>query len=149
MKPLISCVLALGMLISGVPAVAAPLITEDMLSADSLPAPLEAALGDPERGRLVFVDRDQGHCVLCHQIDGLDAPFQGDVGPPLNGLGATYDEGEIRLRVAQVRRVYPDSIMPEYYRVEGLHQVGEAWQGKPALSAQQIEDIVAFLTGLD
>ena len=138
------------LLLSGfTPALSAPLITESMLEDDRVPAPLEGAIGSALRGEEAFVDRDAGHCVLCHQVDGLDAPFQGDVGPTLTGIGAIYSEAELRLRVAQIRRVYPDSIMPEYYRVEGLHQVGQEWRGEPALSAQQIEDIVAFLATLN
>ena len=38
--------------------------------------------------------------------------------------------------------------MPAYYRVDGLNRVGPSWQGKPILSAEQIEDIVAYLMTL-
>jgi sulfur-oxidizing protein SoxX len=41
-----------------------------------------------------------------------------------------------------------DTIMPPYYAADGLNRVGTAWQGRSALSAQQIEDVVAFLTTL-
>jgi len=124
------------------------LITEAMIDGDSLTEPLDGAIGDARRGEATFVSRDAGHCVLCHQVERLDAPFQGNVGPKLDGIGALYTIAELRLRVAQIRRIYPDSVMPEYYRLEGLNQVGAAWQGEPALSAQQIEDIVAFLATL-
>ena len=32
-----------------------------------------------------------------------------------------------------------------YHRTEGMARVGAAWQGQPVLSAQQVEDVVAFL----
>lgn len=134
---------------AGLPAAAEPLIPQAMIVDQSLPQPLAEADGDALRGETAFVDRDAGHCVLCHQVSRLDAPFQGNVGPTLDGVGSTYTEAELRLRVAQIRRVFPNSIMPDYYRVEGLQQVGVDWRGEPALSAQQIEDIVAFLATLN
>lgn len=133
----------------GVAADAEPLIADTMIVDQGLSTPLSATEGNALLGEIAFVDRNAGHCVLCHQVSRLDAPFQGNVGPALDGIGSTYSEAELRLRVAQIRRVYPDSIMPDYYRVEGLHQVGAEWRGEPALSAQQIEDIVAFLTTLN
>ena len=79
---------------------------------------------------------------------GLDADFQGDVGPALTGVGNRLTAGQIRLRVADAQSVWPQTVMPSYYRTGGLHQVGHAYQGKPALTAQQIEDLVAYLSGL-
>ena len=38
--------------------------------------------------------------------------------------------------------------MPSYYRADGLTRVGERWRGKPILTAEQIEDVVAFLMTL-
>ena len=118
------------------------------IEGDAIPAALEGRLGDPVRGIAVFTERDQGHCVLCHAIGGLDADFQGDVGPALTGLGARLTPGQIRLRVADAQRIWPQTVMPSYYRTGGLHQVGRDYQGKPALTAQQIEDLVAYLSGL-
>jgi sulfur-oxidizing protein SoxX len=39
--------------------------------------------------------------------------------------------------------------MPSYYRTDCLNQVGEPYRGEPALEAQQIEDLVAYLATLD
>ena len=112
---------------------------------DAIPEPLEGKLGDPARGLKVFASRDEGHCVLCHQLAGLDAEFQGNVGPALTGIGARLTAGQIRYRLVDAQSVWPDTVMPSYYRTGGLRQVGTAYQGAPALSAQQIEDIVAYL----
>jgi sulfur-oxidizing protein SoxX len=38
--------------------------------------------------------------------------------------------------------------MPAYHRTEGLTRVAPALRGKPILNAEQIEDVVAFLTTL-
>ena len=116
-------------------------------AADVIKKPLTAS-ADPKRGRAVFVERGQGHCVLCHKIDELDAPFQGDVGPPLGDVGAWLSAGQIRLRIVNNAAVNPDTVMPPYYRVKGLHQVARGFKNKTALSAQQIEDLVAYLSRL-
>ncbi len=97
------------------------------------------------RGYQIFVSRDDGHCVLCHKIDSLDAEFQGNVGPPLTDIGERLTTGQIRYRIVDAQGIWPDTVMPSYYRTGDLRQVGNAYSGKPALSAQQIEDIVAFL----
>ena len=82
---------------------------------------------------------------LCHQLASLDAEFQGNVGPPLTGIGARLDAGQIRYRIIDAQTIWPDTVMPSYYRTDGLRQVGEAYKGAPALNAQEIEDLVAFL----
>ena len=112
---------------------------------DAVTASLTGAAGDAERGRAIFVSRDEGHCVLCHQIEGLDAEFQGNVGPALTGIGGRLSAGQIRYRIIDAQRIWPDTVMPAYYRTEGLRQVEQGYEGKPALTAQQIEDLVAFL----
>lgn len=115
---------------------------------DGIPAPLTPVPGDPERGRAIVVDRRVGLCVLCHSGPFPEAPFQGDLGPDLAGVGDRLDEGQLRLRIVDSRRLSPASIMPAYHRVEGLSRVGEAWRGRPVLTAQEVEDVVAFLASL-
>jgi L-cysteine S-thiosulfotransferase len=104
-------------------------------------------LGDAARGRDIITGRD-GNCLLCHAVKETGAPFMGNLGPPLDGIGARSSEAELRLRIEDPQRFNPDSIMPSYARTEGLVQVGKAWRGKPILNAQQIEDTVAFLATL-
>lgn len=102
-----------------------------------------ATAGDPVRGREVFVSREAGHCVLCHRAPGVEPA--GNVGPPLGGIGSRLSAAELRVRVADITRVYPDSIMPTFHRTDGMKRVSKAYEGKPVLDAQQLEDVVAWL----
>lgn len=116
--------------------------------ASGLPGPLTAQAGDANRGREVVLDRERGHCLLCHQIAQLDAPFQGNIGPSLTAVGERLDAPILRQRIIDPTDINPDSAMPAYYRTEGLVQVAEAWRGRPVLNAQEVEDIVAYLQTL-
>ena len=112
---------------------------------DAIDEPFAAA-GDAARGREVFMQREQGHCVLCHAVPG--AAIAGNVGPSLAGVGSRLTPAQIRLRIADITRVYPDSVMPTFHRVDGLTRVAPAYRGKPALDGQQVEDLVAWLSTL-
>lgn len=114
---------------------------------DGIPGPL-AASGDAARGRALVADRTRGLCLLCHSGPFPEERFQGNLGPSLEGAGSRLTEAQLRLRIADGRRLNPDSIMPSYFRVDGLHRVGAAWRGRTLLAAQEIEDIVAFLLTL-
>lgn len=109
---------------------------------DRLDAPLAPA-GDAARGREVFVSREGGHCVLCHAAPGVTTA--GDVGPSLAGVGSRLSPPQIRLRIVDISRVNPDAAMPAFHRTEGLTRVAPQYAGKPALSGQQVEDLVAYL----
>jgi sulfur-oxidizing protein SoxX len=115
---------------------------------DAIPQPLTGAKGDPVRGRAIVAQRQTGLCLLCHSGPFPDERFQGTLAPDLAGAGARWSEGQLRLRLVDSRRVNPATIMPSYYSIEGLTRVGPAWRGKPVLTAEQIEDVVAFLTTL-
>jgi sulfur-oxidizing protein SoxX len=108
-------------------------------------APLAAA-GDPVRGREVFVSREGGHCVLCHAAPGVT--IAGNVGPPMAGIASRFTVPQLRLRVADITQVRRDTVMPTFHRTEGLERVAPELRGKPALSAQQVEDVVAYLSTL-
>lgn len=110
-------------------------------------APLSAT-GQVAAGAQVFAARDQGHCVLCHQVQTLDAPFQGNIGPDLTGVGSRLSPAQIRYRIMDASQLNPATTMPPYYRVEGLSRVAPEFQGKTALTAAQIEDLVAYLEQL-
>jgi sulfur-oxidizing protein SoxX len=115
---------------------------------DAVPAPLVEGAGDPARGRAVVTSRQRGLCLLCHTGPFPEERFQGDLAPSLAGVGSRLSEGQIRLRLIDSRRLDPGSIMPSYYRTDGLERVGAAWRDKPVLSAEEIEDVVAFLATL-
>ena len=114
---------------------------------DGIPASLTGAKGDPERGRAIVANRQVGLCLLCHTGPFPEERFQGNLAPDLR-TAARLSEGEIRLRLVDSARVNPQTIMPAYYRTEGLTRVAPAYRGKPVLSAGQIEDIVAYLLTL-
>ncbi|MEH2510075.1 sulfur-oxidizing protein SoxX [Nitrobacteraceae bacterium AZCC 1564] len=114
---------------------------------DAIPASLTGKPGDPERGRAVVVNR-QNTCVLCHSGPFAEQKFQGDLAPNLAGTGSRWTEGQLRLRLVDASRLNPATIMPSYYHVDGLERVGAAWNGKPILSAEQVEDVVAYLATL-
>jgi L-cysteine S-thiosulfotransferase len=115
---------------------------------DAIPASLTGAAGDPVRGRAIVVDRRLGACLLCHTGPFPEEKFQGTLAPDLSKTGSRWSEGQLRLRLVDPTRLNPDTIMPPYYRVEGLTRVGLAWRGKPILTAEQIEDVLAFLSTL-
>jgi sulfur-oxidizing protein SoxX len=114
---------------------------------DSIPASLTGSPGDPQRGRAIVINR-QNTCILCHSGPFAEEKFQGDLAPNLAGAGSRWSEGQLRLRLVDASRLNPATIMPSYYRVEGLERVGAPWRGKPILSAEQIEDVVAYLASL-
>lgn len=116
------------------------------LAADRMETPLTPAAADATRGERVFASRDGGHCVLCHAVPG--AAQAGNVGPSLAGVGRRLDAGQLRLRIVDITQVYPDAVMPAFHRAEGLNRVVAERTGKTLLSAQQVEDLVAYLLTL-
>jgi sulfur-oxidizing protein SoxX len=115
---------------------------------DGIPQPLTAAPGDAARGRAIVADRSTGLCLLCHRAPIPEERFQGNLATDLDGAGSRWSEAQLRLRLVDARRLNPASIMPAYYRSDGLQRVGPAWQGRTILSAQQVEDVVAYLRTL-
>jgi sulfur-oxidizing protein SoxX len=108
-------------------------------------APLTGKTGEPARGRAIVTNRTVGLCLLCHSGPFPEERFQGNLAPDLRGAGSRWSEGELRLRMADSHRLNPDTIMPAYYKLDGLNRVAPAFRGKPLLTAEQIEDVVAFL----
>jgi sulfur-oxidizing protein SoxX len=115
---------------------------------DGIDQPLTKVAGDAQRGREIVADRQVGLCLLCHTGPFAQERFQGNLAPDLAGAGSRWSPAQLRLRLVDSRRLNPHTIMPSYYRSDGLVRVGAVWQGKTALSAQQIEDVVAFLSTL-
>jgi len=114
---------------------------------DAIAKSLTGAPGDAARGRALVVARSST-CILCHSGPFPEQKFQGDLAPSLAGAGSRASAGQLRLRLVDAVSLNAATIMPSYYRLDGLHRVGATWRGKPILSAEQIEDMVAYLASL-
>lgn len=117
-------------------------------ASDSIPTSLTGAKGDPARGRAIVTNRQVGLCLLCHSGPFPEERLQGTIAPDLGGTAARLSEGQIRLRIVDSAKVNPQSIMPAYYKSDGLARVAPAFRGKTVLTGEQIEDVVAYLTTL-
>lgn len=117
---------------------------------------LSGVAGDPDAGRDIMVTRGKGNCIACHQVTALnDYPFHGEVGPSLDGVADRWSEAELRGIVANAKLTYEGTMMPAFYKVSGFVRPGNAFTGKaadgpldPLLTAQEIEDVVAYLQTL-
>ena len=113
-------------------------------------ASLSGAIGDPEIGREVFADRKLGNCLACHvNSDLADLPFHGEVGPPLDGVADRWSEAELRGIVSNSKMMFEDTIMPSFYRMENGVRPLPDFEGKTILTAQQVEDVIAYLLTLN
>lgn len=123
-----------------------------VMDGDAVPVALTSTPGDATRGRAIVANRQVGLCLLCHTGPFPEERFQGNLAPDLSGAGARWSEGQLRLRIIDARLSNPQTIMPPYYQSDpqsdATNRVGAAWQGKPILAAQQIEDVVTFLQTL-
>jgi sulfur-oxidizing protein SoxX len=152
------------MLLAAGLAVAATCVQADAIAPDDVTVneygdiarSLTGEPGDPEAGREVMVDRGLGNCIACHQVSALDDhPFHGEVGPSLDGVGARWDAAALRGIIVNADAMFPGSVMPSFYRVSGFVRPGNGYTGRaaegpldPLLTAQEIEDVVAYLMTL-
>ena len=112
-------------------------------------APLGGLKGDAQRGRQIVIDSHRGSCLTCHVMPIEEEEFHGNIGPSLIGIGSRLSEGELRLRVVDEKQINPDTIMPGYYRnPEYFTLVMDEYEGKTFLTAQEVEDVVAYLLTL-
>ncbi len=132
----------------GVPAGADELVAYKVVDGDKITDSLTGKAGDPAKGRAVSIDRKLGNCLACHKMPIPEQQFHGEVGPDLAGVAGRFSEGELRLRVVDSKKLNPDTIMPAFYRNSGFHRVMKKFQGKSMLSAEQVEDVVAYLMTL-
>ena len=114
----------------------------------TIPEPLTAQPGDPERGRRIVLDGAGGDCPICHAMPLPQREFHGTIGPPLDGIGRRATPGALRLRLVDPKAFNAEPIMPAYYKVAGLHRVLDRYRARPILTAPQIEDIIAYLLTL-
>jgi L-cysteine S-thiosulfotransferase len=115
---------------------------------DAIPQSLTGKPGDAARGREVSFSRERGNCIVCHALPAPDERLHGDVGPGLKGVAGRLSEGQMRLRLVDGRRLNRSSLMPSYYRADGLKRVASAYAGKTVLTAEEIEDVLAYLMTL-
>ncbi len=135
-------------LLLGTGAQADELVKYQIVGGERIDESLTGQPGDPANGRELAINRKQGNCLACHVLPIPEQPFHGDVGPDLSEVGGTLSEGEIRLQVVNPKVLNPDTIMPAFYRNDGFERVLKKFQGKTVLSAQQVEDVVAYLMTL-
>ncbi|RTZ72678.1 MAG: sulfur oxidation c-type cytochrome SoxX [Gammaproteobacteria bacterium] len=143
-----------GVILAGVVSASGALAGEDYVEwkreGYAIPRPLAGLEGDAVRGRALVVDRAKGNCLACHRMPIPEEEFQGTVGPPLYGVASRLNEGELRLRVVDEKQINPATVMPGYYRdPKTLNRVADDWWGRTILSAQEVEDVVAYLKTLD
>lgn len=121
-----------------------------IVTGDVILRPLTGAAGVPARGAALIVDRQRSLCTLCHSGPFPDPHLHGTLAPDLAGIGDRLSEGQIRLRVVDMKQLMPDTMMPSYYRIsdEEGRRVAASWRGRPILTGAEIEDIVAFLATL-
>lgn len=144
-------------------ALATPTFAEDVAPDDvvygeygEIEASLSGVAGDAVAGREIMVARGKGNCIACHEVTALkDEPFHGEVGPMLDGVGERWTAAELRGLVANAKMTYEGTVMPAFYRTSGFTRPGDAYTGKaatgplsPLLTAQEIEDVVAYLQTL-
>lgn len=116
----------------------------------TVPQSLTGQPGDPAKGRNWVVGRKLGNCLACHaNSDMAQEPYHGEVAPPLDGAGNRWSEAELRAIVINSKVAFsPETIMPAFYRDSGFNRVAKTFEGKTILTAQQVEDVVAYLMTL-
>ncbi len=115
----------------------------------AIPASLSGKPGDVEAGKKVVVNNRQGNCLACHHISALNSvPFHGQVGPSLDGVAERYKPEQLRLLLTDSKQVFPDTVMPAFYKVDGFNRERPEFVGKTILTSQQVEDVIAFLETL-
>jgi sulfur-oxidizing protein SoxX len=124
------------------------LVKYTVVDESSIPKSLTGKPGDAKSGRKVAINRKKGNCLACHKMPIPEQPFHGQIGPDLKGVAERYSAGELRLRVVNPKVVNEASIMPSFYQNDGFHRVLKKFQGKTVLSAQEVEDVVAYLMTL-
>lgn len=117
---------------------------------DALPKSLTGAPGNADAGKKVFLTRTLGNCLACHQVSSLKSEdFHGEFGPSLDGVAGRYTEAQLRLIIADPKRIFTDTVMPAFFKNDGLSRVRPEFVGKSILTAAQVEDVVAYLKTLN
>ena len=115
---------------------------------DGIPKSLTGKPGNAKKGRATAIHRKKGNCLACHSLPAPEQADHGNIGPDLRGVASRYKPDELRLRLVSAKVLNPDTIMPSFYMTTGFHRVQKKWQGKTVISAQDVEDILAYLVTL-
>lgn len=126
-------------------AVAAPVSAQDV---EGMPDPLDGLAGDPVRGEAIARNASNATCLICHRLPIEGEPDMGELGPDLTGIASRMSAAALRERLVDARRVNPDTIMPPYHATQGLNRVAPDFVGRTIYSAQQVEDVLAYLLTL-
>ena len=137
---------SLALLLSS-PASAADLI-KYQINNDAIATSLTRKAGDPVNGKKLATNRKKGNCLACHSMPIPEQAFHGNIGPDLKGISSRYSEGELRLRIVNPKVLNSETIMPAFYKADGFNRVMEKFAGKTIITAQEVEDIVAYLMTL-
>lgn len=129
--------------------------TEVVIEDGAVKQSLTGVPGNLEEGKKIM-NKGAGNCIACHQVSDLsDLPFHGNVGPSLDGVADRWTPEELRAILVDAKQVFPDTVMPSFYKTEGFIRPGDGFTGKaakgplkPLLTAQQIEDVIAYLMTL-
>ena len=125
-----------------------PAVVQGVESSVDWTVPLTTQPGDAVRGRAIVASRQSGLCLLCHSGPFPEERFQGNLAPELSEIAQRLSVGAIRARIVDARRLNPETIMPPYFRTDGLVRVAGFFVGQTLLNAQQIEDVIAYLQSL-
>ena len=143
--------LAFGFAALALPAQAEDMVKFEITGGDepAIEKSLTGKAGDPVNGRKVAINRKKGNCLACHTVTILkDVPYHGEVAPTLDGVAERYQPAQLRMMIVDQKKYFPDTIMPAMYRKADLHRVAKKFQGKTILTAQEVEDVLAFLLTL-
>jgi L-cysteine S-thiosulfotransferase len=146
--PLTACAMMIACIAGSIACAAESPLVPFRVENGQIRSPLTSEDGDAARGKTAVLSRDGGNCFLCHTVPDAGETPLGNIGPPLAGVGKRLSAAQLRMRLVDSTRLNRASVMPAYYRVKGLRQVAPAYAGKPLLTAQQIEDVIAYLLTL-
>ena len=138
----------LGCIVNGAASAVDSTLVAYRIENGQISTPLTQQRGDPARGKTAVLSRDGGNCFLCHTVPDAGETPLGNIGPPLAGVGSRVSAAQMRLRLVDSTLLNRESVMPAYYRIDGFNHVAPAYAGKPLLTAQQIEDVIAYLMTL-